>query len=433
MTEELVKTKNKGGRPKPDKEQCRLAASKYQYISDFRASEPRMYSKAYGQHWLNEFFPNKKPRTPKYTKEYCQKLAATCNTRREFRINYVTAYNVSYKRGWLDDLGLPDRKTTNRMAHLLIPDEDVIACARKYDTISQFRHQAGNMYEIAVKRKMLSMFTWLDYNPEITNGFYDNVYVYEFPEFRVAYVGRTVNPNMRDWSHRKPGDVVYEYATAAGVDVPSPKYIHRNITLNDGRIEEGNVMVQYRNNGWTLLNRQCAGGIGNLRKVSKKRLLETARQYNYVSDLRREKSGVYRALCKYGWLSECTWLKRKPGGRKLGISKSDYVSKWADYDKCKSEALKYKSRDAFRVGSGGAFEYAWKQGWVHEWFPSKLNDPRPVGKYDKRTGELLHTYDSVKLAAKDAGVCNEAVRAVCLGKNKTCKGYVYKYMEREHK
>jgi hypothetical protein len=91
--------------------------------------------------------------------------------------------------------------------------------------------------------------------------------------------------------------------------------------------------------------------------------------------------------------------------------------------------MKYSSRNAFRVGSGGAFEYAWKHGWVQEWFPTKLNDPTPVGKYDKSTGELLSKYPSVADAAKEAGVCNEAVRSVCLGKNHTCQGFVYRYLK----
>jgi hypothetical protein len=276
---------------------------------------------------------------------------------------------------------------------------------------------------------MLAMFTWLDRNPQITDGFYDNVYVYEFTEFKVAYVGRTVNPSLRDWNHRKPGDVVYEYARSAGVDVPSPKYIYRNITLNGGRVNEGKVMQQYRDNGWTLLNRQRAGGVGNLRKVSKKSLIDLAKKYEYVSDFMRERPGAYKALSKYGWLCECVWLKRKQGGRKPGTVVTKYISKWADYEVCKAEAMKYASRNAFRVGSGGAFEYAWKQGWVHEWFPQKMNDPRPVGKYDGITGELLCTYSSVAEAAKEAGVSDEAVRAVCHGKNHTCKGFIYKHID----
>lgn len=429
MTDTTIKVKNKGGRPKPDKEQCRIAASKYQYISEFRENEPRMYSKAYGQHWLSEFFPNRKARKSKYTKEYCQSLASICRTRREFRDKFNTAYHVSYKNKWLDDLGLPDRKTTNRMAHRSISDDEVLICARKYDTISQFRHRDGKMYSVAVKRKMLGMFTWLDYNPEITNGFYDNVYVYEFPQFKVAYVGRTVNPSLRDLNHRKPGDVVYEYAIASGVEIPAPKYLYKKITLNEGRVQEGVVMEQYRDSGWKLLNRQRAGGIGNLRRVSKKHLLDIARGYEFVRDLMAERPGVYKSLSKYGWLSECTWLKRKHGGRTPGLRMVNYVSKWADYDVCKTEAMKYKSRNEFRVGSCGAFEYAWQQGWVQEWFPKKLNDPRPVGKYDRITGEQLCVYLSVADAANDAGVCNEAVRSVCLGKNKTCHGYVYRYIE----
>lgn len=429
MTTESTNIKNKGGRPKPNKDECRQAASKYRYKSEFRAAEPRMYSKAYIQHWLDEFFPEKKARTQKYTLDECKRLASVCCSRREFRLNNPTAYARACKNGWLDNLGLPDRKSTNMNAHRLVSDAEVIATAKKCTTSSEFRHKYKRFYNIANKRKMLMSFTWLDKNPEIMNGFYDNVYVYEFPNDRVAYVGRTVNPQLRDAEHRKPGDVVCDYADKAGISVPFPKYVYSKITLDDGRAKECEVMDTYRSDGWKLLNRQVGGGIGNLRRISKKKLMTIAHKYEYRSDFRCGDSAAYNALAKYGWLRECTWLKQKHSGPRPGISRKDYVSKWADYNVCKTEAMKYKSRNEFRVGSCGAFEYAWKQGWVQEWFPKKLNDPRPVGKYDRITGEQLCVYLSVADAANDAGVCNEAVRSVCLGKNKTCHGYVYKYME----
>lgn len=431
MMNENINEKHKGGRPKPDKEECRLAASKYKYKSDFRAAEPRMYSKAYIQHWLDEFFPCHKPRTPKYTLSECKKLAMTCSTRREFRLNNPTAYECAYKNGWLDSLGLPDRKTTNSLAHKLVSDEEVIEIAKQCSSSREFRTKYARYYSMAVKRKLLASFTWLDKNPEVLNGFYDNVYVYEFPEYKVAYVGRTVNPMLRDAEHRKPGDIVYEYALKTGLDVPEPKYVYSKITIDDGRLKECEVMSEYRKDGWHLLNRQAGGGIGNLRRVSKKKLLAIARKYEYRSDFRRCDHAAYNAMYKYGWLAECTWLKRKHGGPTPGIPRKSYVSKWADYEVCKAEAMKYNSRNAFRVGSGGAFEYAWKQGWVHEWFPAKMNDPRPIGKYDKETGVQLGTYASVADAATEAGVCNEAIRSVCLGKNHSCGGYVYKYLDKD--
>ena len=429
MNREIINKKNKGGRPKPNKEECRLAASKYAYRTEFREAEPKMYSKAYIQHWLDEFFPQRKPRTQKYTLVTCTNLASKCKSRREFRLKYPTAYAKAYKSGWLDDIGLPDRKTTNRYAHMLVSDDEVIAVAKKCTTSHEFRTRYARFYNMANKRKMLASFTWLDKNPEVMHGFYDNVYVYEFEKYKVAYVGRTVNPRLRDADHRKSGDLVYEYAMKSGLEVPFPKYVYSKITIEEGREKECEVMAEYRKNGWHLLNRQAGGGIGNLRRVSKRKVISVARKYEYVSDLRTLDTAAYNALTKYGWIRECTWLKRKACCRRIGVPKKEYISKWADYDVCKAEAMKYSSRNAFRVGSGGAFEYAWKRGWVQEWFPTKLNDPTPVGKYDKSTGELLSKYPSVTDAAKEAGVCNEAVRSVCLGKNHTCKGFVYRYLK----
>jgi hypothetical protein len=60
--------------------------------------------------------------------------------------------------------------------------------------------------------------------------------------------------------------------------------------------------------------------------------------------------------------------------------------------------------------------------------PSRLQTR--VGKYTP-DGELVAVFDSVKDAGKDAGVHYTCISHCCSGKQKTCRGYVYKYIPKQ--
>lgn len=53
---------------------------------------------------------------------------------------------------------------------------------------------------------------------------------------------------------------------------------------------------------------------------------------------------------------------------------------------------------------------------------------KKVGKFDKNTGELLFQYKSVSDAAKQNGVSQSNLSSHLGGRNKTCKGYIFKFI-----
>lgn len=64
---------------------------------------------------------------------------------------------------------------------------------------------------------------------------------------------------------------------------------------------------------------------------------------------------------------------------------------------------------------------------MRAWYKPELFYKR-VGKFDKETNELLCEYKSVNDAAKDNGVFQSNMSSHLGGRNKTCKGYIFKFI-----
>ena len=96
------------------------------------------------------------------------------------------------------------------------------------------------------------------------------VYVFIFETDKVAYVGRTLNPSRREYTHKNDiikknkskyvyNSPVYEYAKQNNVEIPDMKILEDNLTTKDSLIREDYWMSYYRKNGYTLLNRHPSG------------------------------------------------------------------------------------------------------------------------------------------------------------------------------
>lgn len=57
-----------------------------------------------------------------------------------------------------------------------------------------------------------------------------------------------------------------------------------------------------------------------------------------------------------------------------------------------------------------------------------LKITKPVGQYDRQTGELLNTFQSARHAAQTIGKDSSQLSATCRGRYKTCGGYIWKYI-----
>jgi superfamily II DNA or RNA helicase len=87
---------------------------------------------------------------------------------------------------------------------------------------------------------------------------------------------------------------------------------------------------------------------------------EEALKYKTKTEFKKGSVTAYETCCKNGWMDElCSHM--------IGIKSKGY---WT-YERCKEEALKFKTRNNFHKVPGNAYSVCLKNGWLDEFFPKK--------------------------------------------------------------
>jgi hypothetical protein len=260
-------------------------AQKYSFRNEFKKKSPEHYRAALRNKWINQVCSHMKPRYVKWTKEMVQKEADKYTSRSEFERDSPKAYEAAFYNGWLKDI-------TNHMEYL------------------------GNR----VSRL---------------------VYAYEFPDNSV-YVGLTFNKDKRDDQHLKSGSV-YQHKVKTNL---TPVRVLKSdyIPAQEASKLEQNILQNYLENGWNILNKVSAGNLGgNTPKYTENMVKDIASKYKTQYDFRKNEPKAYDAAKRYGWFDN------------LGLKST--FNTW-DYESVKNEALRYKNRNEFRKNNIGAYDYA---------------------------------------------------------------------------
>jgi hypothetical protein len=88
---------------------------------------------------------------------------------------------------------------------------------------------------------------------------------------------------------------------------------------------------------------------------NQKTCFEEAKKYSSKKEFKQHANGAYQFAYKEGWLDDYTWFKPL----------TDY---WT-YEACKTEAAKYERRGQFKAGSKGAYTKSRINGWLNDFFP----------------------------------------------------------------
>ena len=348
-------------------ETCMEESKKYKSRGEFCNGCVSAYNVARRNGWLDKYTWLISPRKTKGYWNYktCMEESKKYKSRSEFRKGNGSAYNVALKNGWLDDITwLGESKTSKKWNYETCMEE-----SKKYKSRNEFQKGNGSAYKVARENGWLDVYTWLkDERFDLYKDNIDSVYVYEFKEFNCAYVGRTLMrcKRKRDIAHifHTDNDAVAKFAKEHNISVPEPIYLEENLTLEDGAKQEEYWFNKYKEDGWTMLNSAKTGSIGALGKGkwNKKTCMEESKKYKSRSEFRKGSNGAYIAAWKNGWLDEYTWLKRlvKPNG-------------YWNYETCMEESKKYDTRKKFCNGCVSAYQVAWKNGWLDDFFP-KCND-----------------------------------------------------------
>ena len=104
----------------------------------------------------------------------------------------------------------------------------------------------------------------------------DNIYVYFWEEFNTVYVGRTINPKSRHYTHKhRESERTYQFSSEHGVEHPKMIIIENDLTIEEGVEREKYWIDYYKNNTpYDVLNKLCGGQrgrrISNLTEEEKK-------------------------------------------------------------------------------------------------------------------------------------------------------------------
>lgn len=229
--------------------------------------------------------------------------------------------------------------------------------AAKHQTISSFAKYSSHGYNIA------RVNGWLDeicsHMIKVGNRFNKSIYSCEFSDNSV-YVGLTYNFEERKSNHlniyRKKLSSVSKYIIKTEL-IPEIIKLTDYVPVSEAIILEKKLLEKYRDKGWNILNLIKTGGVGgSVVKWNKINCQTEALKFKTRNQFKIKSSGAYDAAHKHNWLNEIT---------EHMLAHRKYEGFWTKVN-CQEEALKYKKRTDFARNSSGAYDAAWRNNWLND-------------------------------------------------------------------
>lgn len=287
-----------------------------------------------------------------WTYEKCKDVALLCNSKTDMYNKYGSVYNKINKNRWFELL--------NHFNELKKPNgywtyEKCKEVALKCENKSDFQNKFGTPYGIIIKNKWDEL---LNHMTPIGNQYKRLIYVYEFSD-NCCYIGLTGNIKRRNNQHLHTEERSSVFLHIKDTNKKPLLLIKSDyINVNDAILLEGKILNDYKNKGWTILNKTKTGGIGsNNIKWNKKTCKTESKKYDNITDFMRKSSGAYTFARKNNFIDE------------LYIRRKTINGYWDNKDKCKEESKKYDSRSNFHKNCYQAYHYSIINEWLDEFYP----------------------------------------------------------------
>jgi abortive infection bacteriophage resistance protein len=159
---------------------------------------------------------------------------------------------------------------------------------------------------------------------------------------------------------------------------------------------------KYKDLGWIILNKTKTGGIGgDILKWTKEKCQEESLKYKIRSEFQKKSISAYCAAQRNKWLDEiCSHMIPFTKPRKY----------WT-FDRCKEEALKYKNKSEFREKS-----QAYYSGWNNKWLDEicshmiETKKPKEYWTFDRCKEEALKYKTRSELQKKSASAYSKSLK-----------------------
>jgi len=339
-------------------ERCINESNKYKTKTEFQKYSYGAYKAAKKNGWLIEIFSNMveiiKPRNY-WNHENSKKEALKYKTKTELRKCSYGAYKYLFDNKLLNS-------DCSHMKEIKKPNgywnyENCYIEALKYESKKDFIKKSVSSYNSARKNK------WLDeiciHMKPLGNLKNRYIYVFEFSD-NYAYVGLTCNLERRKLEHLGlNGNKFKKTAVLKHIEESTllPKFkilTIGSITEKEAISKEEYFVIEYKKNGWMLLNKAKTGGLGSKNIWYKDRCKCEALKYKTKKEFIEKCGGAYNSARKNGWIDEIT--SHMIVGRK--------AKGYWNFENCYNEALKYRIKEDFKKNSSGAYNSARKNMWL---------------------------------------------------------------------
>jgi predicted GIY-YIG superfamily endonuclease len=346
----------------------------------------------------------KKPRGY-WTFERCKEEALKYKTKKEFYENNSTAYTLSNKNKWMNEitqhmivLSQPNGYWTferckeealkyNNKTKFVTQSKGVYYSARnngwvdqicshmdyiikpkgywtferckeealKYDTRKDLLSTNKNVYSAILRNKWADML--FSHMTTLGNKNKRMIYGVIFSDNNI-YIGLTYNFQERKRNHLNDNkSPVYKHIKKYNIN---PNFIKLSdyVNVEEAQTLESYFVEKYKYEGWCILNKAKTGTLGGSKRFwTFERCKKEALKYKTIKDFRINSYQAYNSSIRYKWLDIITQhLIRQHAGKS---------SKWT-FELCREEALKFLKRNIFKHKSNGAYNSARKNGWLDE-------------------------------------------------------------------
>lgn len=384
---------------------------------------------------LDELYPNTMLYAEDLTKEDCIRFK---KEHPEMTLTEQNKHHMIYSKamlrlGLLDEL-FPDRK----MIHEEYSDEYLIAEAKKYPNKRELRKKAYWLMS-AIRSHKLQKQAYA-HMEVLGNRRYRMIYAYEFPDHSV-YVGLTFDYKKRGKDHMiDHNSAVNKHIKETGLS-PVHKSLTEYLPVKEAQRMEGEYVEKYRNEGWNILNVAKTGGAGAIyNKAEYERAIELRKQGMTVVQIAK-RLGVDKATIEYhfrhaGLLAgEKKYLtltielvdddgniiqlfkSAREAAEYFGVRETTIRTHIYERHRLRGYYLRY-NREEYELKRGKKYCYS------NEIKKSK-GAPKPVYQFTI-DGEFVRRYNNARETG-EYGFNFRHVSMVCNGKERTHKGFVFRF------